>query len=231
MSAAPPRLRQGTWEHRTTLKTDLFSRVTFGELVGPDGRRRPAVLRDWRDATWMLWPLSAWLARREAAALAALHGQDAVPALLERGRGWLLRSHLPGRPLHEAQPRDPAFYAAARRLLVAVHRRGVTHDDLAKEPNWLVLDDGRPGLVDFQLARVARGRGPLFRLLAREDLRHLLKHKRSYAPQALTARERALLARPSCPARWLRAFVKPIYNTLTRRVLGWSDREGQGPRP
>jgi RIO-like serine/threonine protein kinase len=231
VSLPPPAVEDGSFQPERELKRDLFSRVVRGALHRDDGTRQSAVLRDWRDAPLWTRPLSAILARREVRALRHLDGHGGVPALLARGRGWLLREHLDGSPLHEAPPADPAFYGAARRLLVSVHRAGVTHDDLAKEPNWLVRPDGRPALLDFQLARVGRGRGPLFRLLAREDLRHLLKHKRKYAAEHLTARERTMLATPSCPARVLRSVMKPIYNTITRRVLRWSDREGQGPRP
>ena len=39
-----------------------------------------------------------------------------------------------------------------------LHRLGVAHNDLAKEPNWLVAG-GRPFLIDFQLAKVSPRRG------------------------------------------------------------------------
>lgn len=152
-----------------------------------------------------------------------------MPRLLHRGRATLVRTWLDGRPLQEARPHgDVAFFRAARRLLLALHRAGLVHNDDAKEPNWLVAADGGPALLDFQLASLHRRRTRWFRLLAREDLRHLLKHKRTYCPEALTAAERALLARPSGPARLLRAGPKRAYNWFTRRVSGWTDDEGAG---
>ena len=48
---------------------------------------------------------------------------------------------------------------------------------------------GRAFLMDFQLAARFRRGNALFRLARYEDLRHLLKHKRRYAPDALTAAE------------------------------------------
>lgn len=129
-----------------------------------------------------------------------------------------------------AAPRDPAYFRAARALVASIHRKGIAHNDLAKEPNWLVTPDGAPALVDFQLACVARRRGRLFRALAREDLRHLLKHKRSYCPGTLTARERRVLATPGPLSRAWSAAAKPVYLFLTRRVFGWADREGAGDR-
>jgi hypothetical protein len=67
-------------------------------------------------------------------------------------------------------------------------------------------------------------------MLAHDDLRHLLKHKRSYCPERLTARQRAILARRSpLAAAWARSG-KPLYRFLTRGLLGWADREGAGDR-
>ena len=124
-----------------------------------------------------------------------------------------------------------AYFHAARRLLRQVHRLGVVHNDLAKEANWLVLDDGTPALVDFQLAARGDPRSRWMRLLAREDLRHLLKHKRTYCPGALTPVERRVLRRRSWVRELWFATGKPVYRFVTRRVLHWEDNEGRGPRP
>jgi hypothetical protein len=106
----------------------------------------------------------------------------------------------------------------------------VAHNDLAKEPNLLVTADGRPAIIDFQLAWISGSRGKLFRMLGREDIRHLLKHKRTYCPQSLTARERRILDTPSMPSRVFMSTVKPVYLFITRRLMGWQDREGAGDR-
>jgi serine/threonine-protein kinase RIO1 len=126
--------------------------------------------------------------------------------------------------------RERAFYNAASRLLRNIHAAGVVHNDLAKEPNLLVLDDGSPAFIDYQLAQVFQRRTRLFRLAAREDIRHLLKHKRSYCAEALTRREQGILATPSLPSRLYMATLKPAYLFLTRRILGWADREGAHDR-
>ena len=118
----------------------------------------------------------------------------------------------------------------ARRLLQQLHWRGVAHNDLAKEANWLVLEDGRPALIDFQLATrgdprsldaAAGARGPA----------PLLKHKRMYCREALTPVEKRVLKRQS----WVRDLWfrtgKPVYRFVTRKILKWEDNEGQGPKP
>ncbi len=207
------------------LKSDLFGRLTLEQERG-----HSIVIRDSRAARWWL----AWLARRlclrEARALARLDGLPGTPRLVGTEAGVLCRSWIDGRPMQVAKPRNPDYFRRARRLVSALHRRGVAHNDLAKEPNWLVTPIGAPALVDFQLATVSARRGPLFRMLAREDLRHLLKHKRSYCPERLTARERRILARPALVSRLWMATGKPVYLFVTRRLLGWADREGAGDR-
>lgn len=129
-----------------------------------------------------------------------------------------------------ARPQTRAYFRSALRLVRRIHARGVAHNDLAKEANWLCLADGSAGILDFQIAIVPSARGRFFRLLAREDLRHLCKHKQHYLPNTLTARERRLLATPSAIARAWRALVKPVYRVFTRGVLGWRDRRGPEER-
>ena len=220
MAAAP--------DHAQALKADSFGRIDL--LRDTDGV--PFVRRDLRHVPgWLRLP-AWWLARREARALRRIAGMADVPQLLRWDGRVLDRSYLDGAALYQRPPRgDAAWFRAAHRLLRQLHRRGIAHNDLAKEANWLVLADGRPALVDFQLAVHGHPRARWLRLLAREDLRHLLKHKRTYCPQALTPVERRLLRRHS----WVRsawfATAKPVYRFLTRRVLHWEDNEGQGPKP
>src|SRR5262249_54060098 len=109
-------------------------------------------------------------------------------------------------------------------------RGGICHNDLAKEQNWLRGRDGRAYLTDFQLATHFSRRSWLFRIAAYEDLRHLLKHKRHYAPDALTAAERRVLAKKSLLTRVWMATGKKLYYRITRDVLHVSDREGGGTR-
>lgn len=206
----------------------LLKRDAFGAIWLCDDRDGTRIRRDLSSVRWWLRPLARRGAAREARALRRLQGVDGVPALL----GWtgvaLDRSHIAGRPMQDGQPRDPGYFREAHRLLRQLRARGVVHNDLAKEPNWLVREDGRPAIVDFQIAGIGAPRSRWFRLLAREDLRHLLKHKRTYCPEHLTPVERRLLARSSWLSRAWRRSGKRLYNWLTRRVLRWQDNEGRG---
>jgi RIO-like serine/threonine protein kinase len=205
------------------LKSDAFGAIRLEESPG-----RESIVRDTAPAGRWVGALARWAARREARALRVLHGLGGVPRLLAFDGVRLERSYIAGRPMQEAKPKDLAYFRQARVLLRTIHQRGVAHNDLAKEPNWLVTTEGRPALVDFQIARIAHPRSRVLRLQAREDLRHLLKHKRTYCPEHLTPIERRLLTRRS----WIRnlwfATGKPVYRWLTRRVLRWRDNEGQG---
>lgn len=211
----------------SALKADSFGRISL--MRGASGL---FIRRDLAHVPWWLRLPAWWLARREARALRSVAGLGATPELL----GWdgrkLDRSYLDGAAMYQRPPRgDLAYFQRARRLLKKLHARGLAHNDLAKEANWLVLADGSPAIIDFQLAVIGNARSRWMRLLAREDLRHLLKHKRMYCPDTITPVERRVLKRHS----WLRdawfATGKPVYRFVTRRLLKWEDNEGQGPKP
>lgn len=216
-------------EHQL-LKKVLLKKDLFGEVWKIVEHGEPAVLRDTRPARWWLAWLARSLLKREARALVALLDIDGIPQLERCDDRMLSRAYVSGLPLFEGQPRNAQFFKDAARLLRRIHRAGVVHNDLAKEPNVLVRDDGSPAFIDFQLAGYSRQRGRLFRIAAREDIRHLLKHKRTYRPDLLTNREHSILHSPSPLSRAWMSLFKPIYLVVTRRLLGWSDREGAADR-
>jgi len=203
------------------LKSDVFGEVRF--IICDEG---DMIVRDTDPAgLWIGW-LARALMHREARVLALLDHLPGVPTLVDVSHTRLRRRYIAGAPMQEAKPADTAYFKKAAKLLRALHRAGVAHNDLAKEPNLLVTVDGQPALLDFQLAALSPKRGRVFRIMAYDDIRHLLKHKRSYCPQSLSRREQQILANPSWPAKiWMRT-LKPVYLFVTRRILGWADREG-----
>jgi serine/threonine protein kinase len=205
----------------TLLKRDLFGTIRH---------ESDFVIRDAREArVWLRW-LAKHLGRREARALQRLHGLEGIPRLISFDGSQLTRDYIVAEVMYRAKPASAEYFREALRLLRLLHAKRVAHNDLAKEANWLVTPAGRPALVDFQLASYSRRRGKLFRLLGHDDLRHLLKHKRSYLPERLTARQRRILATPSLVTRVWKATGKRLYLLVTRRILGWSDREGAADR-
>jgi RIO-like serine/threonine protein kinase len=209
----------------TLLKQDTFGTIT---------RVGDTIVRDATGARlWARW-LAHRLLRREHRALTRLSlggGIDGIPRVVAYRPPLLTRTWIDATPMHVAKPRDPGYFRAAMRLVRRLHAAHVIHNDLAKETNWLVTPDVRPALVDFQLAMTLRGRrGRVARALGHDDIRHLLKHKRTYLPDLLTAREKRILATPSLLSRAWMASGKRIYRFVTRKIFRWSDREGAGDR-
>ncbi|HET9863256.1 MAG TPA: RIO1 family regulatory kinase/ATPase [Steroidobacteraceae bacterium] len=213
--------------------TDLSPQLLKSDLFGTITRVGDTVIRDARAARPWARRLALHLLRREHRALSRLalrDGTPGVPRVLALERDRLTRRWIEGTPMHVAKPRDPEYFRAAARLVRRLHAAGVIHNDLAKETNWLVTPDGHPALVDFQLAMTLARRGALARALGHDDIRHLLKHKRTYLPERLTQREKHILATPSLASRAWMASGKRAYLFVTRRILRWRDREGAGDR-
>lgn len=229
------------------LKEDAFGRV---ELLEQGGRR---CIRRVACGCWV--PGSRIVARilmaRERRALLALAGVDRVPVLVQ-DPAWaaapsadgtvpvpqdvLVRSCLDGEALHLCTRLPLDFFDELERLVHQLHACGVAHNDLHKEQNVLVGADGLPQLIDFQLASV---HVPGSRTLAsrmRDDLRHLAKHRRRYLRHTRVvdvSPPAELLANPPQPPRrrgaalvW-RRLVKPVYNLVTRHLLGTRDGEAR----
>lgn len=217
-----------TFVPQTVHKRDVFSETISGHLAEDESCK--VVLRKLDGVPLWARPIAWYLARREISGLRAVSGIVGTPELLRVDKVGLLRSWSDGTPLQLAKPDTVAWYRDARRLLREMRRRGVTHNDIAKPQNWLRTPDGRASVIDFQLASVHRRRGIVFKVMAREDLRHLLKQKRAFAPELLTASEKRMLARKSLPSRVWMATGKRLYNFITRRLMNWSDGEGTEDR-
>jgi predicted Ser/Thr protein kinase len=214
----------GRWRRTVVLKRDVFSIVERGLFDNAD-----AVMRRIDDVPWWSFPAARHFLGREARALHAIGALGIAPALLFSGRRVLVRRFIDGVPLHIARPvGDRAYFRSARAALRKLHATGYCHNDLAKEQNWLRGTDGLAYLTDFQLS--ARLHGRLFRVAAYEDLRHYLKHKRNYVPEALTATEKRILARKSWISLVWMATGKRVYIAITRGLFRFTDREGGGPR-
>ncbi|MFZ0764775.1 AMP-binding enzyme [Bradyrhizobium sp.] len=218
------------WTEGVLLKRDVFSSVERGRFRMPNGEV-DAILRRIDQVPWWSYVLARHLFQRERRALAVAHGLNVGPELLWAGKQALMRGFIDGVALHLVKPAgDVAYFRSAKQALRRLHRAGICHNDLAKEQNWLVGRDGCAYLTDFQLAACFRKRNRLFRIAAYEDLRHLLKHKRSYAPSALTPKERKILARKSMVASLWLATGKKVYQAVTRGLFNFTDREGGGRR-
>ena len=229
MNAIPNEVA-GRYHSDVVLKRDIFSTIERGVYL-TEGGEAAAVMRRIDQVPWWSYPLARLLFARERNALAAARPLAVAPPLLFAGRQVLVRGWIDGVALHIAKPYgDRAYFRSAKSALRALHRARICHNDLAKEQNWLRTPDGRAIITDFQLAVRFRRRHWLYRVAAYEDIRHLLKHKRRYAPDALTASERRILARKSLLTRIWMATGKRIYYAVTRGLFRFVDREGSGAR-
>src|SRR5215467_4009522 len=218
------------WTDGVLLKRDVFSTVERGRFQG-DAGNVDAVLRRLDEVPWWSFIPARHLFARERKALARAKGLNVGPELLWAGRRALVRGFIDGVALHLAKPYgDISYFRSAKAALRRLHRSGICHNDLAKEQNWLRGADGSAYVTDFQLAACFKTRNRVFRIAAYEDLRHLLKLKRSYAPDALTPKERKILARKSLVASVWLATGKKVYRAITRGLFNFTDREGGGRR-
>jgi len=187
----------------------------------------------------MAW-LASFLRGREEAIYSALRGVAGVPRWAGSiGRGIYAIEYVEGRPLDHPPPPPEGFFDALRDLFDEVHRRGVAYGDANKRSNILIDLQGRPHLIDYQLAIRRRDDWPwpvrsLVALavdyLARKDLYHLYKHKRRISPGELTEHEDALSRRRSGLHRLHRAIGKP-YRALRRRFLRAQQSQGRLQSP
>ena len=230
-----------------------------GQLLKCDGLGRVERWRvDGRDVVARIAcggavPGSGWLARRlmtrERRALERLARLDGVPQLIELSPGseravrkaTLVRAWVDGAPLSQAAALPTDFFDELDALVARMHAAGVCHNDLHKEQNVLVRPDGRPALVDFQLASRHGRHSWLFRSRVRDDLRHVQKHRKRYlkpgrgpghlAEERLDELRRGAghgLRRTPLAFLW-RRLGKPVYVFVTRRVL--RTRDGEERRP
>ncbi len=206
------------------LKEDIFGTITHVEIEG-DGRQ--AICRNVSGANPFVRCIAYFLAGREAAVLKKLSSieGDRVPKLIYFGNGICVRSYIEGDSLRKINASDLKYYDSAREILGEIHALGVVHNDLEKPENWLVTKDNVAAIIDFQLACFFRKKGLLYRLAQREDIRHAVKNKKRYCASGLSEEERNILENKSYIARLILAYFKPIYNYITRRILGYSDRD------
>jgi RIO-like serine/threonine protein kinase len=161
-----------------------------------------------------------WLAAREVRQLRRAEGIAGIPRVLScPAPNVYVREFLAGTALPRAPTPPGAFFDELRAIVLALHERGITHNDLHKEANVIVKGDGRPGLIDFQLSLSPPPGSELFRLLARFDLYHVAKNRRHRTGEPLQGEEAELFRRTQALRRMHRGLVKKPMNLLTRRLF------------
>jgi hypothetical protein len=221
------------------LKHDFLAATCLYEAAAPgEGRPPKAIVKFGRAQDFCGLPL-AWLGQflvdREEGMYRALAGVEGVPRWLGRlGPRACAIEYVDGQSLDRLEAPPGGFFDALRRLLDAVHARGVAYADANKRSNILVDRAGRPHLVDFQISLRRRDDlpWPLSALLRRavdylaaKDLYHLYKHKRRMMPQELTPEEEAL-SRRRVGLHALHRFLSKPYRRWRRWFLNRQYRSG-----
>ena len=207
-----------------SVKHDFFAATGFYEDAG--GAR--VVLKISRTEEFagvpLLW-LGRWICQRELRFYRKLHDLPGIPRVLGMvGQTGFVLEYVHGYPLARNASIPDNFFDELLDLLRELHLRGLAYVDTNKTQNILVGPGGHPHLVDFQISWDLEEFGDwrLNRLwtahLQREDLYHILKHKRRLRPDLVTAQERELAKRQSALLRFHRFILKP-YFALRRRTF------------
>ena len=218
---------------------------------------------------WILRPLAGWISRREYRLYQRVADLPGIPALGPcYGRRGYLHRFIEGKTLHEiekdireqfhvvvghpdfglhATSLAPDFFDQLIALVQEIHRRRIFYADMNKRGNIICSTEGKPYLIDFQIClRIPRCGGwlgrlgeKLFQRLAREDLYHLYKHKKTFQPQRLTEQEHRLAQRSTLNKRY-RQFLWQPYIVLKRLIYPhgsnetiwykWKKEKDQSPR-
>ena len=181
----PPELGE-RWHRSVVLKRDIFSIVERGTYRGPDGDV-DAVARRIDQVPWWTFVFARNFLAREERALAVIGPLGIAPLLYFSGKRVLVRRWIDGvHAAYRAPLGDRAYFRSARAALRSCIPRGFCQQRSRQETELCAAPTTQciSPTSSFPLSRPPRR---FFRLAAYEDLRHYLKHKRSYVPEALTA--------------------------------------------
>jgi hypothetical protein len=209
-----------TYRYLQTVKHDFWAMTAFYA----DESAGHVVYKAGRVAGFLgipLWLAGRWLVRREVRFHGKLADLPNIPRVLATfGDIAFVREFVPGQPLAANLPIPDGFFDHLQRLIDQLHRRGIAYVDMNKRSNILLGEDGQPHLFDFQISW-DRNRSPIsgwwLRRFQREDLYHLLKHKRRFRPDELTADEQRISMQPSRLIRLHRTIARPYF--LIRRAM------------
>ena len=188
------------------------------------------------------WHLGRLLLARERRAHRVADGLGGVQRWLGGVEGQpaaFALEYVEGRTLDQLDRPPPGeFFDELADLVRRLHAADLAYGDLNKRGNIVVTPDGRPVLLDFQLALHVPSRpagpaghlrhlllGGLLRAMKRADLYHVYKHKRRLRPECLRSGEEELGRRLNPAIRLHRLVYTPL-KTLRRRFLTRRSRRG-----
>jgi RIO-like serine/threonine protein kinase len=169
-------------------------------VYGVEENGTKAVVKDFRANGFLFRNLvGRFLVWREEKAYRRLRGLKGTPALYRVVDGLaLVLEHIPGKSLEDIRNKEElpeGFFDALRVLVEAFHGRGVCHCDLKRANNIIVGADGRPAVLDWSAAILAREFRffPLTRIYRRflvDDLNAVTKYRLQHCPETVSAQAR-----------------------------------------
>ena len=218
-------------------KHDFFALTALYE--GPSGK---VVLKVGRKADFLGFQCS-WigrlLARYEAGNYRRLHDLAAVPRFMGMwGPNGFVHAYAEGRPMQKGERVADDFFDRLKAAIDAIHRRGMAYVDLEKPQNVIVGDDGRPYLIDFQIAwrqpRRFAGRfwpgNLVLKCLQDADRYHLSKLQRRTRPDQMTPEQLAATYRKPWYINLHRWLTRPVARLRRQTLVRLDPRRRPGER-
>lgn len=206
-----------------TLKIDIFGTIYLATY-----QNQTVIIRDLEIKNKLYKIVAKYLNFNEVRILKKINKlySPNFPQLIKSTSDYTIRSYISGTPINRYPKKlNEAFYDKALNLVKTLHRNGIVHNDLEKSENWIVMDNGEPAFIDFQLSKYFSRKTYIFQLLKKIELRHIIKSKKKYCIASLNESELKILKNKNIIHKLVRILIKPIYNFVTRRILNYSDRK------
>ncbi|MGD0044266.1 MAG: hypothetical protein ABSE84_28325, partial [Isosphaeraceae bacterium] len=146
-------------------------------------------------------------------------------------RHAVAREYVAGHPLGNREVVSDTFFHDLNRLLEEMHRRRTVYVDLNKRENIIVSERGEPCLIDFQISLTWPAwlpSGPLFRIFARSDQYHLMKHWARCRPDQCGIDSIEMQKRIPWWIRTHRLVARPFRELRRRLLVRLGIRSGKG---
>jgi len=161
------------------LKADIY-------LVGD------LVVKDYHDRSFLFRQIGRMLVSREKAVYERLSSVQGIAKCYGKLDDYaLILERIDGRRLSDCNRLPADFFAKLRKLVDAIHSRGIASRDLS--PSNIIASDGEPHLIDFAVAFIERPlTKPIFSIFAKLDIYGIARLKERWQ-QSLEEDERRML--------------------------------------